>query len=239
VLIAVGAFTWLDQFAVDHLMPGLDRGPGSWGGGLLGGHSLSEALIPDFKGPRYGNMTVAAIVYAIVVAASALTSVVLFGGSLLLLLRRAQAGLAFALGAAFVLALAAEIVSKHELVRPGLDAEGPAGVAARILPFDQSYPSGHTLRAAMIAAAVAALWPHVGRWVWVWALSVPPLLVVGGWHTPTDVIGGVLIAGVFIAAAFWVAPVLDARIAQWRDGRRGPGSGSSSSSGSGSGSGSG
>mgnify|MGYP003849502811 CR=1 FL=1 len=23
------------------------------------------------------------------------------------------------------------------------------------------------------AAAVAALWPHVGRWVWVWALSVP------------------------------------------------------------------
>jgi membrane-associated phospholipid phosphatase len=63
--------------------------------------------------------------------------------------------------------------------------------------------------------------------------------VVGGWHTPTDVIGGVLIAGVFIAAAFWVAPVLDARIAQWRDGRRGPGSGSSSSSGSGSGSGSG
>lgn len=211
VLIAAGAFTWLDQYAVDHLMPGLDRGAGSQGGGIIGSVALSEVLIPGFSAPRAGNETVAAANYAVVVLASVLPSVLVAGGSLALLARRGRRALAATLGVAFVAANLAEVVSKLLLERPGLHTVGPAGALPRILPFDQSYPSGHALRAALLAACVCAVWRRARGPLVVWALAVPVMLVVGGWHTPTDVVGGTLLAVAFAAAAVAVAPWAAAR----------------------------
>ena len=211
VLVAAGAFTWLDQWAVDHLMPGLDRGAGSRGGGVIGTIGISEALLPDFKAPRHGDEAVAALTYAVVVLASALPSVLIAGGSLAMLARRGQRALAATLGIAFVAANLAEAVSKLSLVRPGLHTVGPAGALPRILPFDQSYPSGHALRAALIAACVCAVWRRARGPLVAWALAVPAMLVVGGWHTPTDVVGGTLLAVAFTAAAAAIAPRVAAR----------------------------
>ena len=211
VLVAAGAFTWLDQYAVDHLMPGLDRGPGSWGGGIIGTVSVSEALLPGFRAPRHGNETVAAVTYAIVVLASGLPSLLVTGGALAVLARRGQRALAATLGVAFVVANLAEIAAKLSLVRPGLHTEGPAGALPRILPFDQSYPSGHTLRAALMAACVCAVWRRARGPLFAWAFAVPALLVVGGWHTPTDVVGGTLLAVAFTATAAALAPRVAAR----------------------------
>ena len=206
VLVAAGAFTWLDQAAVDHLMPGLDRGAGSWGGGGIGTIRVSEALLPGFNAPRHGDATIAAVTYAIVVLASVLPSVLLAGGALAVLARRGQRALAATLGSAFVAANLAEVVSKLSLVRPGLHTVGPADALPRILPFDQSYPSGHALRAALLAACVCAVWRRARGPLVTWALAVPAMLVVGGWHTPTDVVGGTLLAVAFTAAAAAFAP---------------------------------
>ena len=210
-IVAAGAFTWLDQWAVDHLMPGLDRGAGSRGGGVIGTIGISEALLPGFKAPRHGDEAVAALTYAVVVLASALPSVLIAGGSLAMLARRGQRALAATLGIAFVAANLAEAVSKLSLVRPGLHTVGPAGALPRILPFDQSYPSGHALRAALIAACVCAVWRRARGPLVAWALAVPAMLVVGGWHTPTDVVGGTLLAVAFTAAAAAIAPRVAAR----------------------------
>ena len=224
MLVAAGALTWLDQWAVDHLMPGLDRGAGSRGGGIIGSVGISEALLPGFKAPRHGNEAVAAVTYAIVVLASVLPSVLMVGGSLAVLVRRGQRALPATLGVAFVVANLAEVVSKLSLVRPGLHTVGPAGALPRILPFDQSYPSGHALRAALLAACLCAVWRRARGPLVAWALAVPVMLVAGGWHTPTDVIGGTLLAVAFTAAAVVIAPRAAARWPRLL-GDRQPGSG--------------
>lgn len=216
VLGAVGALRGIDQFAIDELMPGLDHGAGSRGGGLLGGASFSEALVPGFREPRNGSAAAALITYVIGLPASALISALIIAVALALLARRGRLPLALALGAGFVASGLAEVVTKHVLERPNLEASVQPGSLARILPFDHSYPSGHTLRAALIAACVCAVWPRLGRPLVAWALAVPVFLVTGGWHTPSDVVGGVLLAMVTVATAVAAAPALGRLL----DGRR-------------------
>ena len=62
-----------------------------------------------------------------------------------------------------------------------------------VTAFDTSLPSGHTIRAFIVAGAVAAAW-RSGRTAYVWAATVPIALVVTGAHTPTDVVAGVCVA---------------------------------------------
>jgi membrane-associated phospholipid phosphatase len=64
--------------------------------------------------------------------------------------------------------------------------------------FDQSLPSGHTIRSLLVAGAIACAW-HWGRLALVWAAGVPFALVVLGHHTPTDVAAGVFVV-LFLAA---------------------------------------
>ena len=63
-----------------------------------------------------------------------------------------------------------------------------------MIGFDHSLPSGHTIRSFLIAAVVLVLSARLGRAAAVWAASVVPILVVAGWHTPTDVAAGLLLA---------------------------------------------
>ena len=96
-----------------------------------------------------------------------------------------------------------EVIGKGSLVRPALFAHrgfGPEHVG----PFDNSFPSGHELRAVFIAVCAVACF----RRPWLlgsWLLAVSVLLVGDGWHTPTDVAGGFLVAAAACLAAYGFA----------------------------------
>lgn len=210
-LVAAGAWTGLDQFAVDRLMPGLGHGPPSDDGGLLAGHGLVEVLVPRFREPIAASVSASLATYVVVLVAATLPAVVIVGGALLVLVRRSRRALAGTLAVAFVLALAVEVLLKSTLVRPELHRTGPGGTEVHIGSFDSSFPSGHALRAALIAICVAVVWPRLRIVLGAWALAVPVMLVVGGWHTPTDVAAGTLLAGAFAAAAIATTPAVEAR----------------------------
>jgi membrane-associated phospholipid phosphatase len=167
VAVSAGAFTRVDQWAIDHLMPG-----GSFHGGKT---PLIDGLVPLLHTHLDSGYSVAVnivtlpasflIALAIVVACSRL------------------------LGVALVAAVAVEVICKEVLTKPAL-YDGSFHITA----FDTSFPSGHALRTVLVAAAVTLRWPHARVLTIVWAIASIVLLLLAGWHTPTDLTGGVLLA---------------------------------------------
>ena len=100
------------------------------------------------------------------------------------------------LGAALVAAVGVEVVCKELLTRPAL-YDGSFHIAA----FDSSFPSGHALRTVIVAAAVAWRWPRARMFAIAWAIVSIVLLQLAGWHTPTDLAGGVLLASLALLGA--------------------------------------
>jgi membrane-associated phospholipid phosphatase len=98
--------------------------------------------------------------------------------------------------AAWVAAVAVELAFRHALTRPALYRHG-----VHLVAFDTSWPSGHALRSAIVAAALAAAWPRLRVPLGVWLAAVVVLLELAGFHTPTDVTGGLLLATVTSAGA--------------------------------------
>jgi membrane-associated phospholipid phosphatase len=109
-------------------------------------------------------------------------SVLVSGAFLLLCRNRLWIG-------AWLIGTAIEVLVKGTLARPDLH-QG----ALHLVDFDQSLPSGHTIRSLLVAAALARAFPRVAPWAWAWAASVWILLVAQGWHVPTDVAAGLLLA---------------------------------------------
>ena len=183
IAVAAGAFTGLDQWAVDHLMPG-----GTFTTEEAG---LAEALIPLY-GTHWDN------------AWSVVTNIVTVPASFLVALAlcwwRSRP-----LAAMVVAATAVEALCKEVLTRPAL-YDG----THHIVGFDNSFPSGHTLRTVVVAALVAQPFGAA------WAVASIALLQLAGWHTPTDIAGGVLLG--FLAVL--VARALPDRM-PWASARRG------------------
>jgi membrane-associated phospholipid phosphatase len=100
------------------------------------------------------------------------------------------------LAVALLAAVAVEVICKELLMRPAL-YDG----AYHIRAYDSSFPSGHALRTVIVAAAVAWRFPRARLAAAVWAVASVVLLLLAGWHTPTDLVGGVLVAG--LACALW------------------------------------
>ena len=98
--------------------------------------------------------------------------------------------------AAWLLAVVVELVFRHTLVRPALYRHG-----VHLTGLDMSWPSGHALRAALVAAALATAWPRLRVPLAIWLAAVVVLLVLAGFHTPTDVAGGLLLATAAVAGA--------------------------------------
>jgi membrane-associated phospholipid phosphatase len=98
--------------------------------------------------------------------------------------------------AAWVAAVAVELAFRHALARPALYRHG-----VHLVAFDKSWPSGHALRSAIVAAALAAAWPRLRFPLLIWLAAVVVLLELAGFHTPTDIAGGVLLAAVTSAGA--------------------------------------
>jgi len=174
VLVAAGAFTGLDQWSVDHLMPGASFHHGQAG--------LLEAIVPLLHS-RWGSPFAVAV------------NVVTLPASFLVAL-----AIAFACSRRFALALlaavAVEVLCKEVLTRPALH-DGSFHIAA----FDSSFPSGHALRTVIVAGAIASIRPGVGRVAAAWAIASIVLLLLAGWHTPTDLLAGVLLGALALLGA--------------------------------------
>jgi membrane-associated phospholipid phosphatase len=179
VLVATGALNGLDQWSVDHLMPGLTDGSRR--------PSLADAIVPLLGASWSTGLEIGANVMTL--PAQALVASALAAVCCLALWRRGRRQQALAWGVAWLVGNAVEVLCKSTLARPLLHAHGNALVA-----FQSSYPSGHALRSVLLAAAVAALWPLARRLVAVWAAALLVLLELDGVHVPSDILGGLLLA---------------------------------------------
>ena len=196
-LVVTGALTAVDQYAADH-----------WTAHLQVVRGSSSALGSIRLYPRLGN-TVQVFCNLWTYPASPLCSSLLLLGGCGVLYRRGRRAAAVAWPLAWVLANAVELLGKSVLARPVLHLGG-----APLHAFDSSFPSGHTVRAVLLVALLATLWRRAAVVALPWLVVTLPALVVNGGHTPTDVLGGVLLAA---AAAFavraWLARAAPARLA--------------------------
>ena len=181
-LVAAGELCGIDRWAVDHAMPGArftGRKP-----------SLLDALIPLRHVQWHGVTHVAAEL--VTLPASVVPATILVASCCLRIGGRRAVGL----GAAYVLANGIEELTKSALTRPAL-RQGSLHLAS----FDSSYPSGHAVRAVLIAVGVALAWPVLGVAGAVWAACAVVMLEVGGFHVPSDIAGGLLLATALVTAA--------------------------------------
>jgi membrane-associated phospholipid phosphatase len=100
---------------------------------------------------------------------------------------------------AWFVAVAIELVFRQTLTRPPLYRDG-----VHLVAFDSSWPSGHALRCALVAAALAAVWPRLRLPLGIWLAAVVLMMELAGFHTPTDLAGGLLLATAAVAGAIAV-----------------------------------
>ena len=183
VLVAGGAMTGVDQWAVDHLMPG------AHGNGAP--PSFLEVVVPLYHASWHRPLDVIANV--VTVPAQALVSSVLLGACCVVLRARGRRRAALAWAAAWLAGNGVEVLCKSVLARPLLHRDG-----LTLAAFESSFPSGHTVRALLLAAAAAFVWPARTRWLAAWAAAVLVLLELDGLHVPSDIAGGLLLAALVV-----------------------------------------
>jgi membrane-associated phospholipid phosphatase len=191
VLVARGAFTNLDGYAIRHLMPALtptDRPP-----------SLLGALVPFLRGGPHGAL--GWIAHIVTLPASFTPATLLTAALLLVLWRRGAILDALVWGGAFVAGNVVDVIGKSLLERPALYARA-GGHTVHVASFDKSYPSGHAIRIVLVAALAAFVWRRAWPVLALWAIAGILLLVPGGLHVPTDVVGGALAAGFLVTSAW-------------------------------------
>jgi membrane-associated phospholipid phosphatase len=178
-LVAAGALTGLDQWTCDHLMP--------FAGSPAGPPTFLESLVPLFHAAwQPAGVAVAQIV---TLPGQVVVSFLLIALAAWKL--RAPAWLAAWLAASLV-----EVAVRHVLTRSALYRGG-----VHVTAFDSSWPSGHALRCALVAAAFATAWPRLRGGLAAWLAVAVVLLVLAGFHTPIDVAGGLLLGLLGRAAA--------------------------------------
>jgi membrane-associated phospholipid phosphatase len=182
VLVGADVLTRLDQWSVDHLMPGLTS--------IAGTVHLLDSAFPIFDPSKHhGHEAISAVTYGVVWLASAVPSLVLVAAAMSRLRSRGQGHLALRLGLAFVAVNAVELTGKTMIARHALFATA-GGKSIHVRAFDSSFPSGHMSRAIVLAACLIVCFPRARLAAFLWAAVVAMLLVAGGWHTPSDVAGG-------------------------------------------------
>lgn len=186
VLVAAGALTRLDQWAIDHAM--------ARGHGAGTPPTLADALVPLLHTDFGSSLSVVASV--VTAPASLLVSLLLMGACCVTMHRHGRVRAAYAWATVWLAGNAVEELCKATLVRPALYRQG-----LHLLAFDSSFPSGHTIRSILVAAALATTWPAARLWGAAWAAASLVLLEADAAHTPSDIAGGLLLAGLLVAAA--------------------------------------
>ena len=185
-LVAAGSLTRLDQWAIDHAMPGESFGYGK--------PTLSEALVPLLHARWHPLLH--GVAEIVTVPASVLPSLAIAGAGCLVLWRRGRRPAALAWAAAWVAGTAIEVATKAALTRPELFSHG-----LHVAGFDSSFPSGHTIRTVLVAATIAVAWPAARIWVAAWAVCAVVLIEVAGFHTPSDIAGGLVLVALLVELA--------------------------------------
>jgi membrane-associated phospholipid phosphatase len=185
-LVAAGTLTHLDQWACDHAMP--------LAGGTGEAPTALESIVPLLHAPF--DPVGVAITDVVTLPGQVLVSFVLVAVAAWMLWRRGRLDAVAAWPAAWILAVAVELLCRHLLTRAPLYRDG-----THLVGFDTSWPSGHVLRCALVAAALAAAWPRFRVPLAVWLVAAIVLTELAGFHTPTDVVGGLLLATVAGAGA--------------------------------------
>jgi membrane-associated phospholipid phosphatase len=201
-LVQAGAFTRLDQFSLDHLMPWLAPSQRS-------GSTLSGLVLPF--GPRTNAWCRFLDLWTY--PCSVLLSGLAVATAVAVCLRRRRALAGLALAGAWLAGNAVEVVGKHLVRRPPLYGH-VHGLRVEVVPFLNSFPSGHMIRGLVVVAAVGLVAPAARPALLGWVALVGPFLVVSSAHTVSDVLGGALVGCVLIVAARALAssPELDARV---------------------------
>jgi membrane-associated phospholipid phosphatase len=171
--------TNLDQWAVDHTMP--------FAGGSSAPPTLLESVVPLLHAQLHPLG--AGIAQIVTLPGQVVISFLLVAAAAWKLRNVTWM-------AVWSAAVAVELVFRHALTRPPLYRHG-----VHLVAFDSSWPSGHALRCAIVAAALAAAWPRHRVPLAVWLAAVAVLLELASFHTPTDVAGGLLLALVAVASA--------------------------------------
>jgi membrane-associated phospholipid phosphatase len=185
-LVAAGAISGLDRWSVEHLMPAADFRRGE--------RPFVDALVPLLH--QRWTPALAAVANVVTLPAGAVVSLLVLTACSIVLRRRGRQAEALAWPALWVAGNAVELLCKSVVARPAL-YDGALHIAA----FDSSLPSGHALRAVLVAGAVAAVWPRGYALLAVWALASIVLLQAAGWHTPTDLAAGVLLGALGLLGA--------------------------------------
>ena len=172
--VAAGALTRVDQWAVDHVTPG--------GISHTAKNSLLDGLVPLLHSSLHSGYDVAVNIVTLPASFPIALGIVLACSPVL--------------GIAMIGAVAVEVICKEVLMKPAL-YDGSFHIAA----FDSSFPSGHALRTVIVAAAIAWRWPRARIAAIAWATASIVLLQLAGWHTPTDLAGGVLLAALALLVA--------------------------------------
>lgn len=173
VLVGTGLLDGFDQYAVGHWMTSVERTPP---------RPVLEGLIPL----RHADSPADVLAGIVTIVGHPVVSLVLVVALAARFARRREAIVGvFLLGAGVELALK-HFVDRGRLHYHGFHLEG----------LDSSYPSGHALRSAFVFLLACALWPRLAPWLAAWAGVIAVALVVDGWHTPTDVAGGLLLSAV-------------------------------------------
>jgi membrane-associated phospholipid phosphatase len=185
-LVASGATTGLDQWAVEHAMP--------FAGRALPPPTFLQSVVPLLDAPFHpAGAAIAAIV---TLPGQVGLSFLLVALASRRLWTRGRTEAAAAWPVAWIFAVVVEVAFRHELTRPPLHRDG-----VHLVAFDNSWPSGHALRCSLVAAALAAAWPRLRIPLGVWLAASAALLELAGFHTPTDVAGGLLLAVTAAAGA--------------------------------------
>ena len=185
-LVASGATTGLDQWAAEHAMPLAGKGTAP--------PTTLESIVPLLHASFHPfGVAVAQIV---LLPGQVVISFLLVLAAAWRLWTRGRAEAAVCWTAAWLIAVAVEVICRHTLTREPLYRDG-----VHLVAFDSSWPSGHALRCALVAAAFAAAWPRLRIPLAIWLAAAVVLLELTGFHTPTDIVGGLLLATAAAAGA--------------------------------------
>jgi membrane-associated phospholipid phosphatase len=191
---SAGTATRFDQYALDHWMPGFSPSPVQQPEGFVSLYrpfGLHDAWWDKALGlwDYPGSVLISGLIFVI-------ACVVLF--------RRDRARAAIIFVAAWLVGSGIEVICKDLLVRKPLYGTTAGGLRIHLRATDNSFPSGHVIRAILVVTVVLYLWPRLRSVALVWLAGVPPALVVSAAHVPTDVIGGgfvglALVLGLLVA----------------------------------------
>ncbi len=130
-------------------------------------------------------------------AADPFVVTVVFAAALLAMWRRSATVHPLAWAAAFLFGQLVEMALKWHVGQiPFNEPERVLGVWM----LAGSYPSGHAMRAVLLAGVASAVAP---RWRWLWiayAAGMSAWVLVSGMHLSTDTLGGVLLGAMLVAA---------------------------------------